>query len=44
MNAVTIELARHLERALNELSSNPTVDVILLRGNGGNFCAGGDVA
>ena len=44
MNAVTTELARHLERALSELSSNPAVHAILLRGSGGNFCAGGDVA
>ena len=43
MNAVTTELARHLERALSELSSNPAVHAILLRGSGGNFCAGGDV-
>jgi enoyl-CoA hydratase/carnithine racemase len=43
MNAVTTELARHLEHALIELSSNPAVNVILIRGSGGNFCAGGDI-
>jgi enoyl-CoA hydratase/carnithine racemase len=43
INAVTTELARHLEHALVELSGNPAVNVILIRGNGGNFCAGGDV-
>jgi enoyl-CoA hydratase/carnithine racemase len=44
MNAVTIELARQLEHALSELSAEATVNVIVLRGSGGNFCAGGDVA
>jgi enoyl-CoA hydratase/carnithine racemase len=44
MNAVTTELAGQLERALNELSADPTVNVIVIRGAGKNFCAGGDVA
>ena len=44
MNAVTIELARELEFALSELSANPAVRVIVIRGAGKNFCAGGDVA
>jgi enoyl-CoA hydratase/carnithine racemase len=44
MNAVTTELARQLERALTDLSSNPAVNVIVIRGAGKNFCAGGDVA
>ena len=44
MNAVTTELALHLEHALSELSNIPSVNVILIRGSGGNFCAGGDVA
>src|ERR1700756_5095810 len=44
MNAVTIELARQLEHALNELSTAPAVNVIVIRGAGKNFCAGGDVA
>src|ERR1700741_2439505 len=44
MNAVTIELARELERALSELSMDPAVNVIVIRGVGKNFCAGGDVA
>src|SRR6516225_8186294 len=44
MNAVTTELARQLEHALSELSSDPAVNVIVIRGSGGNFCAGGDVA
>jgi enoyl-CoA hydratase/carnithine racemase len=43
MNAVTIELARLLEDALSELSSDPAVNVIVVRGAGKNFCAGGDV-
>jgi enoyl-CoA hydratase/carnithine racemase len=44
MNAVTTELARQLERALSELSSDTAVNVIVIRGAGKNFCAGGDVA
>jgi enoyl-CoA hydratase len=41
-NAITIELARGLERALRELGSNSTVKVIVIRGAGGNFSVGGD--
>jgi enoyl-CoA hydratase/carnithine racemase len=44
MNAVTIELASQLHHALNELSADRTVNVIVIRGAGKNFCAGGDVA
>jgi enoyl-CoA hydratase/carnithine racemase len=44
MNAVTTELARQLEHAQSELSNNPAVNVIVIRGAGKNFCAGGDVA
>jgi enoyl-CoA hydratase/carnithine racemase len=44
MNAITTELARHLEDALSELSRDPAVNVIIIRGAGKNFCAGGDVA
>jgi enoyl-CoA hydratase/carnithine racemase len=43
MNAVTTELARELEHALSELSADPAVNVIVIRGAGKNFCAGGDV-
>lgn len=43
MNAVTTELARELEHALSDLSSDPAVNVIVIRGAGKNFCAGGDV-
>ncbi len=44
MNAVTTELARQLEDALRQLSGDPAVNVIVIRGAGKNFCAGGDVA
>src|SRR6201984_3312324 len=44
MNAVTTELARQLEAALKVLSTAPAVNVIVIRGAGKNFCAGGDVA
>ena len=40
MNAITIDLATGLERALVELA--PQVNVIAIRGAGGNFSVGGD--
>src|SRR3984957_17402125 len=43
MNAVTTELARQLERVLNELAADPAVNVIVIRGAGGKFCAADDV-
>jgi enoyl-CoA hydratase/carnithine racemase len=39
-NAITVELARALERALVELAEE--VNVIVIRGEGGNFSVGGD--
>jgi enoyl-CoA hydratase/carnithine racemase len=44
LNAVTTQLARRLEHALRELSADRAVAVIVIRGAGENFCAGGDVA
>jgi enoyl-CoA hydratase/carnithine racemase len=41
-NAITIELARALERALRELAAEESVHVIVIRGAGGNFSVGGD--
>jgi enoyl-CoA hydratase/carnithine racemase len=43
LNAITVELAGQLEHALTELSCEPAVNVIVIRGAGQNFCAGGDV-
>lgn len=40
-NSMTIELAEQLEMALGELASDS--DVIIIRGAGGNFSAGGDL-
>ncbi len=42
MNAINVGLARELERAILELGNDPAVDAVLIRGSGGNFCAGGD--
>jgi len=42
MNAVTVELASQLEQALHDLDARAVVRVIMIRGAGGNFCAGGD--
>lgn len=44
LNAVSVELAVELRQAIRRLGSDPTVNVILIRGAGGNFCAGGDFA
>jgi enoyl-CoA hydratase/carnithine racemase len=44
LNAVTTELAQQLEDALGQMSADPKVNVIVIRGAGKNFCAGGDVA
>lgn len=44
LNAINVELGVELERALRMLGSDPAVNVIIIRGAGGNFCAGGDFA
>jgi enoyl-CoA hydratase/carnithine racemase len=42
MNAVTVDLAQCLEEVLLVAGEHPDVKVVLVRGAGGNFCAGGD--
>jgi enoyl-CoA hydratase/carnithine racemase len=42
MNAITAALADQLRAALQKLGSQHDVHVIVIRGTGGNFCAGGD--
>jgi enoyl-CoA hydratase/carnithine racemase len=42
MNALTVQLGVELERAILEVGGAPGVNVVLVRGAGGNFCAGGD--
>jgi enoyl-CoA hydratase/carnithine racemase len=42
MNAITVELSGELEKGIVELGSNADVNVIVVQGAGGNFCAGGD--
>lgn len=42
MNAVTTALAVALEQAVRAAGEDPDVRVVLVRGAGGNFCAGGD--
>ena len=42
MNAITVGLARELESAIREVGAAPAVNVVVIRGAGGNFCAGGD--
>jgi enoyl-CoA hydratase len=41
-NAVNIDLARALESGLCALGDDPAVNVIVIRGAGGNFSVGGD--
>lgn len=42
MNAVTTALAVALEQALRAVADDAETRVVVLRGAGGNFCAGGD--
>jgi 2-(1,2-epoxy-1,2-dihydrophenyl)acetyl-CoA isomerase len=42
MNAITEALGLQLKSAISELGSDPAVNVIVIQGAGGNFCAGGD--
>lgn len=42
MNAITTALATGLQQAIAELGADLGVNAILVRGAGGNFCAGGD--
>jgi enoyl-CoA hydratase/carnithine racemase len=41
MNAITVDLAHELEQSILGVAAD--VNVVLIRGAGGNFCAGGDV-
>ena len=40
MNSITVALATELEAALRELGRSDDVNVIVVRGSGGNLCAG----
>jgi enoyl-CoA hydratase/carnithine racemase len=42
LNAITVELGAQFGAALRDLGSRADVHVILVRGAGGNFSAGGD--
>lgn len=42
MNALTVGLGRELEAAIREVGNSAEVNVVVIRGSGGNFCAGGD--
>ncbi len=42
MNSLTVALSGELERAILELGGDPGVNVVVVQGAGGNFCAGGD--
>jgi enoyl-CoA hydratase/carnithine racemase len=42
MNAITAALSGELEKAIVELGNDSAITVVVIRGAGGNFCAGGD--
>ncbi|MCV7358569.1 enoyl-CoA hydratase/isomerase family protein [Mycolicibacterium fluoranthenivorans] len=42
MNAINVALGHALESAIDQLGDRQDVNVIVIRGAGGNFCAGGD--
>ncbi|BBY66104.1 enoyl-CoA hydratase/isomerase family protein [Mycolicibacterium helvum] len=42
MNAINVELATALQTAIDQLGDRRDVNVVVIRGAGGNFCAGGD--
>ncbi len=44
MNAITVELGEQLRAAIADSSARSDVNVVVVRGSGGNFCAGGDFA
>jgi len=43
-NAMDTRMARELEETLRELEGRPDVRVVSIRGAGGHFCSGGDLA
>lgn len=43
-NAVRLSMWAALEREVNQLSANPDVRVLIVRGAGGHFCAGADIS
>lgn len=42
-NAMSLAMVEALRHALHEAEHNPAVRVVVLRGAGGHFCAGGDI-
>lgn len=42
-NALGAEMVRDLEAAFGFVGENPAIRTVVLRGSGGNFCAGGDL-
>lgn len=42
-NAITFQMMRALTAAFESAATDPTLRVVVLRGKGGHFCAGGDL-
>ena len=43
-NALTPDMARALVEAMGEIDATPEIGALVVRGAGGTFCSGGDVA
>ncbi len=43
-NAINLAMFDELRAVFEEVGTNPRVRVVVLRGSGGNFCSGGDLA
>jgi len=44
LNALTLEMFSLLQEAIARAAAEPAVEVVLLRGAGGNFCSGADLS
>lgn len=42
-NAMNAEMVAELQRAFRETAADPAIRVVVMRGEGGHFCAGGDL-
>lgn len=44
LNAMTVEMFHLLQEAIHEAATNENVEIVVLRGAGGNFCSGADLS
>lgn len=43
LNSLNLQMVKELNSALKEVSINPTIDIVVLKGNGRAFSSGGDI-